>query len=170
METARMFTRPPWVSRHGEDSPRYAPSLFKEKFYAELKRAVTSNSDTSPPVRSRDFYMKIWEAAYNSTMNDKEMSANPIIQAYVGEDIRASKWWDWHGERLTAEQEKNLATQGGHAAIQSASNVKLVDIAFREASQTKPQQLSRRHHHLHPMCHNWPVGVNRLLEAPIDCT
>jgi hypothetical protein len=52
--------------------------------------------------------MKIWEAAYITIMNDEEMSVNPVIQEYVEDEIRASKWWDWNGERLKAERERDL--------------------------------------------------------------
>jgi hypothetical protein len=106
-DEAKAFTWAPWVPNHAWDTPRYPAKLFKPSFFDDLKKAVENKKRESPAVRSQYFYLRIWEVAYHSILNDKEMSENPAIQDYIQEHMQMSKWWDWNGENMTDEKTRS---------------------------------------------------------------
>jgi hypothetical protein len=128
---AKAFAWAPWVPNHASDTPRYPAKLFKPSFVDDLKKAVANRNGESPAVRSQDFYMRIWDAAYHSILIDKEMSENPSIQDYIQEHIQRSKWWDWNGENMSDEKGKTLAIAGGPSNIPSASTMKISRYCFQ---------------------------------------
>jgi hypothetical protein len=80
METAKMPTWPPWVPRHAKKRSAVRASVVQRKvLLGSKKKTITNKHGESPPARSHNFSTRIWEAAYNSITNDKEMSANKVI-------------------------------------------------------------------------------------------